>query len=203
MKKAIAVLLSLALVFCTGIVVLADDAAADTDTISSVEPTNNTAEKDVTATYTPGAEPATYSVDVIWGDLQFEYKAPDKVWDPESHVYYYEDPEDNFGEWVAAEEGDNTIKVENHSSVPVEVSFAFDYAEGGYGTSDFTHSFVGEEEVGEVDSIELSAATPGTTPDVEVELTLSAVSVIQGFDDPETIGTVTVTIAEPSEPSEQ
>jgi hypothetical protein len=200
MKKAIAVLLSLALVFCTGIVVLADDAD---DTISSVEPTNNTAEKDVTATYTPGAEPATYSVDVIWGDLQFEYKAPDKVWDPESHVYYYEDPEDNFGEWVAAEEGDNTIKVENHSSVPVEVSFAFDYAEGGYGTSDFTHSFVGEEEVGEVDSIELSAAAPETTPDVEVELTLSAVSVIQGFVGSKTIGTVTVTIAEPSEPSEQ
>ena len=188
MKKAIAVLLSLALVFCTGIVVLAD-------TISSVEPTNNTAEKDVTATYTPGAEPVTYSVDVIWGDLQFEYKAPDKVWNPASHVYY-KDPE-NMGEWT--EEGDNTIKVENHSSVPVEVSFAFDYAEGGYGTSDFTHSFVGEEEVGEVDSIELSAAAPETTPDVEVELTLSAVSVIEEFEDPETIGTVTVTIAEPSE----
>ena len=91
MKKAIAVLLSLALVFCTGIVVLADDAAADTDTISSVESTNNTAEKDVTATYTPGAEPVTYSVDVIWGDLQFEYKAPDKEWDPESHVYKEEE----------------------------------------------------------------------------------------------------------------
>jgi hypothetical protein len=194
MKKAIAVLLSLALVFCTGIVVLAD-------TISSVESPNNTASKNVTATYTPGAEPVTYSVDVIWGDLQFEYKAPDKVWDPESHVY--NDPENSFGEWIAAEEGDNTIKVENHSSVPVEVSFAFDYAEGGYGTSDFTHSFVGEEEVGEVDSIELSAATPQTTPDVEVELTLSAVSVIQGFVGSKTIGTVTVTIAEPSEPSEQ
>lgn len=202
MKKAIAVLLSLALVFCTGIVVLADDADDTISTISSVESPNNKALKNVTATYTPGAEPATYSVDVIWGDLQFEYKAPDKVWDPENHEYYYEDPEDNFGEWIAAGEGDNTIKVENHSSVPVEVSFAFDYAVG-YGTSDFTHSFVGEEEVGEVDSIELSAAAPETTPDVEVELTLSAVSVIQGFDDPETIGTVTVTIAEPSEPSEQ
>jgi hypothetical protein len=191
MKKAIAVLLSLALVFCTGIVVLAD---SDVDTISSVESTNNTAEKDVTATYTPGAEPVTYSVDVIWGDLQFEYKAPDKVWDPESHVY--NDPENSFGEWIAAEEGDNTIKVENHSSVPVEVSFAFGYAEG-YGTSDFTHSF------GEEDSIELSAATSETTPDVQVALTLSAVSVIEEFDDPETIGTVTVTIAEPSAPSEQ
>lgn len=194
MKKAIAVLLSLALVFCTGIVVLADSAV---DTISSVESQNNTAEKNVTATYTPGVAPATYSVDVIWGDLQFEYKAPDKVWDPESHVYN-NDPEDNSGEWIAAEEGANTIKVENHSSEPVEVSFAFDYAEGGYGTSDFTHSFVGEEEVGEVDSIELSAATLGTTPDVEVALTLSAVSVIQEFVGSKTIGTVTVTIAEPS-----
>ena len=54
-----------------------------------------------------------------------------------------------------------------------------------------------------IDSIELSAAAPETTPDVEVALTLSAVSVIEGFEDPETIGTVTVTIAEPSEPSEQ
>jgi hypothetical protein len=200
MKKAIAVLLSLALVFCTGIVVLADDADDTISTISSVEAPDNTASKDVTATYTPGAEPVTYSVDVIWGDLQFEYKAPDKEWDPESHEYYYEDPEDNFGEWIAAEEGANTIKVENHSSEPVEVSFAFDYAVG-YGTSDFTHSFVGEEEVGEVDSIELSAAAPDTTPDVEVALTLSAVSVIEEFEDPEdpeTIGTVTVTIAEPS-----
>lgn len=194
MKKAIAVLLSLALVFCTGIVVLADSAV---DTISSVESEDNTAEKDVTATYTPGAEPATYSVDVIWGDLQFEYKAPDKVWDPESHVY--NDPENNFGEWIAAEEGANTIKVENHSSVPVEVSFAFDYADG-YDTSDFTYSFDFGEEVSEEDSIELSAAAPDTTPDVEVALTLSAVSVIQEFEDPpETIGTVTVTIAEPSE----
>ena len=189
MKKAIAVLLSLALVFCTGIVVLAD-------TISSVESPNNTAEKNVTATYTPGAEPATYSVDVIWGDLQFEYKAPDKVWDPESHEYKDQDPE-NMGEWIAA--GDNnTIKVENHSSEPVEVSFAFDYAEG-YGEDDFTYSFFGEE-VGEEGSIELSAATPGTAPDVEVELTLSAVRVIEEFEGPaETIGKVTVTIAEPSE----
>ena len=134
-------------------------------------------------------------MDVIWGDLQFEYKAPDKVWDPESHVYNA--PENNFGEWIAAEEGDDTIKIENHSSVPVEVSFAFGYAEG-YGTSDFTHSFVGGEEVGEVDSIVLQAAAPETTPDVEVELTLSAVSVIEEFEGPETIGTVTVTIAAPS-----
>lgn len=191
MKKAIAVLLSLALVFCTGIVVLADDLADDT--ISSVEPENNTASKNVTATYTPGAEPATYSVDVIWGDLQFEYKAPDKVWDPESHVYY-EDSE-NMGEWTAAE-GANTIKVENHSSEPVEVSFAFNYAVS-YDEGDFTHSF------GEEDSIELSAATSGTTPDVQVALTLSAVSVIEEFEGSKTIGTVTVTIAEPSEPSEQ
>ncbi|NLM80848.1 MAG: hypothetical protein GX172_06945 [Clostridiales bacterium] len=182
MKKAIAVLLSLALVFCTGIVVLADN------TISSVEPPDNTASKNVTATYTPGAEPATYSVDVIWGDLQFEYKAPDKVWDPASHVY--KDPENNLGEWIAA--GDNTIEVKNHSSEPVVVSFAFGYAEG-YGADDFTYSF------GEEDSIELPAATPETTPDVKVELTLSAVSVIEEFEGPETIGTVTVTIAEPSE----
>ena len=183
MKKAIAVLLSLALVFCTGIVVLADN------TISSVEPPDNTASKNVTATYTPGAEPATYSVDVIWGDLQFEYKAPDKVWDPDSHEY--KDPEDNLGEWKAA--GENTIEVENHSSKPVVVSFAFGYA-GDYDTSDFTYSF----DFGEGDSNELPAATPDTTSDVEVALTLSAVSVIEEFEGSKTIGTVTVTIAEPS-----
>lgn len=129
-------------------------------------------------------------MDVIWGDLQFEYKAPDKVWDPDSHEYKDQDPE-NMGEWIAA--GDNTIKVENHSSEPVEVSFAFDYA-GDYDADDFTCSF------GDEDSIELSAATPETTPDVEVELTLSAVRVIEEFEGPaETIGKVTVTIAEPSE----
>lgn len=60
-----------------------------------------------------------YSVNVEWGAMVFTYKTDGKkTWDPENHTYDV----DGTSKWVA--NGD-TVKVTNHSNVPVKVDFSF------------------------------------------------------------------------------
>ena len=95
----------------------------DSGKITDVNGGNNQHKKPVTATYSTGAAAATtYSVEITWGSMEFDYKVPDKEWNPETHE---EQTVDGSGGWTC-KEGANEITVKNHSNADVKVAFDFD-----------------------------------------------------------------------------
>lgn len=77
---------------------------------------------EVTGTYVPGGgdTETTVSIDLEWGNMNFIYTAGTQVWNPETHVYEYQE-----GSWAPEEENSNFIMVTNHSDVAVEASLEF------------------------------------------------------------------------------
>lgn len=113
MKKMIAVLMAAALMATASVCAFA---------VSPITAANGTDAKDVTAKYVTTTQPETYAVDVEWGAMQFTYTQGTQSWDAEHHKYV----EDNSAKWTA--EG-NTVKVINHSSKEIQVTFTYEAKE--------------------------------------------------------------------------
>ncbi|MFI3141173.1 MAG: hypothetical protein R3Y27_02565 [Clostridia bacterium] len=112
MKKIITILTVLAIVLSLSVT-----AFAATDTLTT---DGETADQNVYATYVQTVVDV-YSVDIIWGDMTFEYNdAFEGTWNAYTHDL------DGATEayWVAV--GDNSITVVNHSNNPVNVDFSFE-----------------------------------------------------------------------------
>lgn len=124
MKKIISLILALVLVLGLAVSASAEEhtfTASGEYTFEHNADTDNeppyTAIGDVTVTITPPTVDPVYKVDVVWGDLDFEYSfgtAPS--WDPESHTY---SGGTNVG-WQGATSG--TVEVTNHSNAALKVS---------------------------------------------------------------------------------
>ncbi len=85
---------------------------------------------DVEAKYVDGTStPDVYSIDVVWGAMQFTYSSSGtREWDPTTHEYI-----GNFtGTWTAS---GNTITVTNHSNKAVDVTFLYEKVSGFDGIS--------------------------------------------------------------------
>lgn len=115
MKKLLALTLTMAMLFTM--------TAIAEDTIKL----NGETSKDVTATYKEGTDGGTiYSVDIIWGSMEFTYNAESKgVWKPETHTY----TDSAEAKW-SCEEGADTIVVTNHSNAAINVEMNYTAAEG-------------------------------------------------------------------------
>lgn len=172
----------------------------DSGKITDVNGGDNQHKKPVTATYSTGAAAATtYSVEITWGSMEFDYKVPDKEWNPETHE---EQPVAGSGGWTC-KEGANKITVKNHSNENVKVAFDFDAISQYYiqGSNDgFTKVEVSNNDSNDfadnaivlVSAVEKSVnAAPTVIAALNLSGTLS--------DDPGTnaIGHVTVTISVP------
>lgn len=83
--------------------------------------------KNVNAVYIPGGAMETvYSVDVIWGSMEFTYSTGyEGVWNPDTHQLDGVVP----AGW-SCEEGANKVRVVNHSNTAVDVGFAYTKAAG-------------------------------------------------------------------------
>ena len=113
MKKFLTVYLSLVFLLSSAFMV----SAADTNIPSS----SGSASFDVGGKYVSGTNTDTYSVDIIWGSMTFEYHSADKVWDPSTHRFV----ESNAARWTPITEDANAITVTNHSSKPITASFSY------------------------------------------------------------------------------
>lgn len=84
-------------------------------------------DRNVNAVYIPGGPMETvYSVDVIWGSMEFIYSTGyEGVWNPENHQLDGVVPEG----W-SCKEGADVVQVVNHSNAPVDVGFIYMKAEG-------------------------------------------------------------------------
>lgn len=133
---------------------------------------------DVKVTYNSGsAAPATYAVDVAWGDLTFEYAQSAQEWDATNHV----EKDSGTSDWT---QKTATITVTNHSNVAVKSTISYEA-----GTASGTASFTLTD--GEVTT--LAAATPSNQATQTATLTASGVPAAGANET--TVGTVTVTIA--------
>lgn len=136
---------------------------------------------DVRAKYADSsATPDVYSIDVVWGAMQFTYtKQGTKVWDPSTHEY----TDSVTSGWVAS---GNTVKVTNHSNKSVGVSFSYEKATG----------FDGIDGTFSVASDTLDAGVEGDVDgadSVSTELTLTG-ALADNVTEFTKIGTVTVSV---------
>jgi len=104
MKKALSLILALALVLSLSVTAFASDLGGSKDVTAKYEKTET--------------EDAIYNVDIAWGDLTFTYsETAEKTWNPDTHTY----DTDTTGGWDKTE---TTIKVTNHSNVAVDVAMS-------------------------------------------------------------------------------
>ena len=110
MRKAITVILTLALILSMSTTVFASQLGGTQDVTAKYEKTEN--------------EEAIYNVDLNWGNLTFTYtEHTEKTWNPDTHTY----EEEVTGSWDKTE---STIKVTNHSNVAVTVAMTLAPVQG-------------------------------------------------------------------------
>ena len=109
MKKFACLVLALAMVFSLSI---------SAGAASPIQALNGTDSQTVTVGVIPSAGSATvYYVDVLWGNLYFQYNFSNQTWNPSTHEY------DNAGGWVAGTT--SLITVTNHSNAAVQATVTF------------------------------------------------------------------------------
>ncbi len=112
MRKLISAILVLALVATLSVTAFAAD--------NTLTGSNNSDEIDVNVTYQDGTtQPAIYSVDISWENMNFTYAAEGAmIWDPATHEYQNQ----TSGGW---ENETAEIKVTNHSNAAVNVTVSY------------------------------------------------------------------------------
>lgn len=119
MKRVIAIVLCMIMIVGNSVIVWADTTVTGTfsDGNWTYSPSGGNTQN-VTATYSVEAG-KVYSVDIMWGSLQYEYEATG-TWKTNSNSYDWNITKD----WTCAP-GANEIKLVNHSNASVSAQFDF------------------------------------------------------------------------------
>ena len=168
MKQLVSLALAIVMIMCLSTTAFATTVKA---------PGDYTAE--VTGNYVAGNESKgiVYCVDIDWGNLDFTYHAEKgAIWDPETLTY--SEVEDAY--W----EGNATITVTNRSNTKISAVPAYNPAEG-YENAGMTF---GTNKL-KVASAESGTAQTGT-------ITVKPSGFLPAMEDSDTIGTITLTIAQ-------
>lgn len=168
MKKLISLALAIVMIMCLSTTAFATPAEA---------PGDYTAE--VTGSYVAGNESngIVYCVDITWNDLDFTYHAEKgAVWNTET--LKYSDVVDAY--W----EGEGTITVTNRSNTKISAVPAYNPAEG-YEDAGMTFG---------TDKLKVASAESGTEQTGTITVTPNGF--LPAMDESDTIGTITLTIAQ-------
>lgn len=168
MKKLISLALAIVMIMCLSTTAFATTAEA---------PGDYTAE--VTGSYVAGNESngIVYCVDITWNDLDFTYHAEKgAVWDTDTLTYSEVEP--------AYWEGEGTIKVTNRSNTKISAVPAYNPAEG-YEDADMTFG---------TNKLKVASAESGTEQTGTITVTPNGF--LPAMNESDTIGTITLTIAQ-------
>lgn len=168
MKKLISLTLAIMMIMC-----LSTTAFATTAEV----PGDYTAE--VTGSYVAGwdSNGIVYCVDIEWGDLDFTYHAEKgAIWNPETLTYSEVEP--------AYWEGEGTITVTNSSNTKISATPKYVCADG---YRDAAMTF-------DTDKLKVASAESGTAQVGTITVTPSGF--LPAMEDSDTIGTITLTIAQ-------
>jgi len=190
MKKLSAVVLALAMAMslCT--------------TAFATEPNRNSkistlpGNQDITVTGTYAGDPSeTYSVDVVWGAMEFTYNANGKTqWNPEQHEYILADG----GAAAKWEYEGNTVTVTNHSNKDVNVSFSFAKDTSVKGNYEGVFAYDGSINKASADTVKLNAGVEHAYD--KADKVVATLTIADGYLDASnknanlTLGTITVTV---------
>ena len=170
MKKVISMILTLVLVLSMSITAFASENTSQT----------------VKGTYTAeGTEKTVYSVDVVWGSMEFTYAVPADVWDGVNHQYV----SGGDAKWTCAS-GANAVTVTNRSNAAVDVAVTTNVTASGI-TADVANG-----------SFTLGSAAEGATTVTEGKATYGTASITLDGVLTDTaakkavIGSVTVTVTD-------
>lgn len=145
------------------------NALAAGNTLTGADESRNV---DVRAKYVDGTStPDVYSIDVVWGAMQFTYSSSGtREWDPATHRY----TGSITGTWAAT---GNTVTVTNHSNKAVGVAFSyekaagFDSIGGAFSIGSDTLAAGVEGNVAGADSVRTELTLSGTLPETVTEFT--------------------------------
>jgi len=183
MKKIIAAILAVMM-----IAAMSTTAFAAEGTGSLNEKNGTSKSIDVTAKYTEGLETVnTISVNVSWGAMEFTYHVGGtKTWNPETHQYDV----DSKAVWQAV---GNTVTVENHSDVAVDVKF--EYApEQAYSAIKCAFDVEESNLAAHPKAADPNSTAPAASVTAELKVTEGTLD--SGIISATKIGTITVTIGE-------
>lgn len=153
----------------------------------------------VTATYQEiGNTDTVYSVDIIWGSMNFTYQVQKGSWDPETHSY----STSSSGTWADPVTGDNNLKsnqlkITNHSNAAV--AFSIEYTPNdSYSNISALFSFDGSKGDPSITDYSLPTAVKKTQTDPSLTKTfdLSLSGPLPMDTTPASIGTITITLSE-------
>ena len=168
MKKLISLALAIVMIMCLSTTAFATTAEAPGDYTA-----------DVTGSYVAGNESngIVYCVDITWNDLDFTYHAEKgAVWDTDTLTYSEVEP--------AYWEGEGTITVTNRSNTKISATPKYAPADG-YGDAGMTFG---------TDKLKVASAESGTEQTGTITVTPNGF--LPAMDQADTIGTITLTIAQ-------
>jgi len=179
MRKKLAILLILALLFSLRTPIFAESIKSDSASIK--------------ATYIQPSPAATYSVDIVWGNMEFNYDSGKELqWDPVNLIY--KEVQVASPIWSPVTENGNVVTVTNHSNVAIVASVSYQKgAENGVaGTVDNATIRLNAPEIG---------SARNTAPSDFATVILQTQNLPNGFAEGAQavkIGSVTVTITKAS-----
>ena len=112
MRKLLCMILTAALLAALSVTAFAE----------TIDKSAGSSAADVKAKYNGAALVDVYSVDVIWGAMEFDYNAGGQKWNTDTHKWEADDTAP--AGWAVKDSG-NTITLANHSSKAVNATFAF------------------------------------------------------------------------------
>ncbi|MDO5558346.1 MAG: hypothetical protein Q4F95_01975 [Oscillospiraceae bacterium] len=179
MKKIVSLVLTAAMVLSTG--KISAFAATQTE-LTSVN-------GDVNAQYVPGDHTATYSLDITWGAMQFDYNV-NEAWNTQSHKWEPNDPA-----WSVKNDS-NTVTVKNNSSVAVDAVFSFANKDE-YNTVSGSFACTSQEFTANKLSMEIAAEDTAATEHIVTFMPSGSIpSSVENYTN---VGTITITLSEPQE----
>lgn len=114
MKKVITSILAVSMLGAMSVT-----AFAATDNTTLEGGTSGGKTHDVEVKYDDSTNKTIYSVDIVWGDMQFDYSAG--TWNPTTHSY----SSDATAGFTAAAEGGDKVTITNHTNKAVTATVAY------------------------------------------------------------------------------
>ncbi len=121
MKKVITSILAASMLGAMSITAFAGETPSTPTptTVTDITNLGDNGSHDVKVKYDDSTNTTIYSVDIVWGDMQFDYSAG--TWNPTTHSY----SSDATAGFKAAAEGGDKVTITNHTNKAVTATVAY------------------------------------------------------------------------------